>query len=440
MVSALFMVLVVLVTLVGASAKTMDVGQLPVTIDWVKVGGDVLDTNDVVNKIDRNDAYEVKIKVIADNDGNDDVDSVLEDLSVEARMNGYDHNDQVYGIDYESIGFLSEDHSDTVTLNLQLPYRLDEGEYSLTITVADKLDDYTLKYVLYVEPEEHNMLVKDVVFSPSSTVVAGRSLMTTVYLKNIGNDDDEEGVKVSMSVPALGISAVDYIDTLDEEEATSSEELWIVVPKCAPAGEYDAVVEVEFKEGDKSVSTTETITVVEDANSQCGAIEKQSEKTIIAVAGATQDVTQGEGVAIYPLTLTNDGAESKTYVVEVDGYQDWAKVSLTPSNVAVVEAGESKAVYAYVTALDNAAPGEHMFSLVVKSGSDTLKEVALKANVVENADADAPSKWAGVKKVLEVGLIVLIVLLVILGLIVGFNKLKGDDDDEFDDDEDKNYY
>jgi uncharacterized membrane protein len=297
-------------------------------------------------------------------------------------------------------------------------------------------------YTLKIEPEEHNMLIKDVIFSPSSTVVAGRSLLTTVYFKNIGNDDEEDGIKVSIDVPAIGVSAVDYVDSLDEEEATSSEELWVVVPKCTPAGEYDATVTVSFKDGDKAVSTTESIKVLEDANDKsCAAPEAAApEKTVIAVAGDVQDVTQGEGVALYPLTLTNSGKESKTYVIAVDGYQDWAKISVSPSNVVVVEPNDAKAVYAYVTALENAVPGQHMFSLTVKSGSETLKEIPLKANVVEAVKSQPASKWGAVKKALEIGLIILIVLLVILGLVIGFNKLKGNDEDDFEDEEDKNYY
>jgi len=66
-----------------------------------------------------------------------------------------------------------------------------------------------------------------------------------------------------------------------------------------------------------------------------------------------------------------------------------------------------------------------MFSAVVSSGAETLKEITFKANV-----SASESSWDSVKKGLEVGLVVLVVLLVILGLIIGFNKLKGDEDED----------
>ncbi|MBI4453304.1 hypothetical protein HY636_01555 [Candidatus Woesearchaeota archaeon] len=445
MFSALFVILVTLVTIAGASAKEVAPGQLPVSVE-IKFDGDLLDAGNVVNDINKNADYEVEVKVVAMHDPAElDLTKLttLKDLSVEAEINGYNHNGQVYAIDFETIGDLAQDHSEKVTLNLNLPYKLDEGEYSLTVRVSDKLNDFTKKYILYIEPQENSMIIKDVVFSPSSTVLAGKSLLATIYMKNIGNNDETDGLKVNVNIPALGVSATDYVDSLDENEATSSEELWLVVPKCTPQGEYDAVVSVGFKDGDKEVSSTQTITVLSDVNDKSCQGTAQTQKTIIAVASEPQDVVQGEGVAIFPLTMTNAGTESKTYVVEVDGYQDWAKVSMSPSSVVVVQPSEAKAVYAYVSALGTASLGEHMFSVTVKSNGETLKQIPLKANVVASQTTTQPAstsgKWDGVKKGLEVGLIVLIVLLVILGLIIGFNKLKGSDEDDLDE-EDKNYY
>ena len=46
--------------------------------------------------------------------------------------------------------------------------------------------------------------------------------------------------------------------------------------------------------------------------------------------------------------------------------------------------------------------------------------------------------FACMKRGLEIGLIILVVLLVILGLIIGFNKLKGSDEEESG--EEKTYY
>jgi len=59
-------------------------------------------------------------------------------------------------------------------------------------------------------------------------------------------------------------------------------------------------------------------------------------------------------------------------------------------------------------------------------GSETIEAIELTANVLE----PERSAWESVKKALEITLVVLVALLVILGLIVGFSRLKNDDEGE----------
>ena len=85
-------------------------------------------------------------------------------------------------------------------------------------------------------------------------------------------------------------------------------------------------------------------------------------------------------------------------------------------------------VYTYVYANANAdAPvGEQMFAVTVKSNEKILKQVVLKANV---AAQPTVTGFGNLKKALEIGLVFLVVLLVILGLIIGFNKLRGSEEE-----------
>ena len=82
-----------------------------------------------------------------------------------------------------------------------------------------------------------------------------------------------------------------------------------------------------------------------------------------------------------------------------------------------------------------------MFVLKVSSGGEVLKEFSLKANVVAGEEPQpVPGQWATIKRVLEIGLVVLVVLLVILGLIIGFSKLRGKDDAADEDNKSETYY
>ena len=140
-----------------------------------------------------------------------------------------------------------------------------------------------------------------------------------------------------------------------------------------------------------------------------------------------QNVAAGK-TATYALALTNNGVSSKAFLLEVVT-GDWASASLSESLV-VLEPGKNKVVYIDVAASADAAAGEHVASVALKSGSEVLETVSLRANVVEGTAAAAPAKNISLRNGLEIALIVLVVLLVIIGLIIGFSRLRKDDEEE----------
>jgi len=299
---------------------------------------------------------------------------------------------------------------------------MDKDHYDLRVTVGTRTDyaNETI-YRLHLKGIKHSLIIRDVIFNPEPSVESGRALLTTVRVKNIG-EKEEESIKVKVTIPELGLSASDYFDDIEDGKSETSEELYMRIPECVEAKDYKVKVTVEYDEGYETVSTEKMITITGDV---CAAEEPVEKKTVITVGPETQDVAQGASV-IYPLTISNAGNTARTYVVSIDGAETWSTVEVTPSNLVVLNAGESKAVYVSLTANDDAVAGEHMFVLSVKSGDTTLKQVTLKADVTE----ERPSGALSLKRGLEIGVIILVVLLVILGLIIGFNKLRETGDEE----------
>ena len=158
---------------------------------------------------------------------------------------------------------------------------------------------------------------------------------------------------------------------------------------------------------------------------------KAQEKTVIAVAVDRQTATQGGQEVGYPITLTNAGSESKTYTVAADGAA-WASFRVAPSNVMVIGAGESKAFTAFAKANDNAPVGQQTFTLTISSNDKVLKQLPLSVDV-QKASGGASQLKGG----LEIGLVVIVILIVIVGLIFGFSKLRGNEGEETDE---KTYY
>ncbi|MBI2208832.1 putative S-layer protein [Candidatus Woesearchaeota archaeon] len=409
------------VFLVGVLMST--VAFAAVSIDEVKVDEDVVtqsSTNFILD-VERGDALDVKVRVSAP-ENHDDVE-------VEAVLRGIDSSDKVE--DISETFDMKTGVTYTKKLSLPLIAKMDQDRYKLRIRVSDR-DSATVEqtYELEVDTRRHDVEVKDVVLSPNTEVKAGRALLATVRLVNMG-EKDEDGVKVVVSMPELGVSASDFVDELekegDDDDQATTEEMFLRIPDNAQTGNYKVRVEVYFDDGDKKNVKETSIYVLGQEEEQEPRVQ---EKTVIAVAVDKQAAVQGGPEVGYPITLTNSGSESKTYTVSADGAA-WASFRVAPSNVMVIGAGESKVVTVFVKANDNAPVGLQTFTLTISSNDKVLKQLPLSVDVQKAGGASQ------LKRGLEVGLVVLVILLVIIGLIIGFSKLRGDEGEEG---EEKTYY
>ena len=408
------------VFLVGVLMST--VAFAAVSIDEVKVDGDTVtasSTNFILD-VERGDTLDVKVRVSAPEDH--------DDVEVEAVLRGIDSSDKIE--DISETFDMKTGVTYTKKLSLPLIAKIDQDRYKLRIRVSDR-DSATVEqtFELEVDTKRHDVEIRDVVLSPNTEVKAGRALLATVRLRNRG-EEDQDGVKVVVSMPELGISASDFVDELeredDNDDQATTEEMFLRIPDDAETGKYTVRVEVYFDDGDKKNVEETSIYVLGGE----GTVKAQ-EKTVISVAVDKQSASQGGQEVGYPITLTNAGSESKTYTVAADGAA-WANFRIAPSNVMVIGAGESKAVTVFVKANDNAPVGLQTFTLTISTNGKVLKQLPLSVDVQKSSGA------AQLKRGLEVGLVVLVILLVIVGLIIGFSKLRGDDEEGEKDE--KTYY
>ena len=425
--SVLAMLLVGVLAYVGV-ANAAELGSI-MSISEVRVNDVELSLTDS-NRFDvvRGDEIDVQVEIRAT--------GATEDVWIEAFLGGYEYEDFESVSDKTHTFDVKENTTYLKKLTLKLPHKLDAAEdYKLRILVVDKNNDAIIEnYKLLVDKSRHELQIKDTVFSPEGSVQAGRALLATVRVKNYG-DKIEDSVKVTVSIPELGVSASDYIDEIESGESESSEELYLRIPSDAETGDYTVKVSALYDEDYEKDSKEYTIRVAgveqEDEEEPAAA----GSKTILTIGAEIQDVAIGTSGAIYPITITNLGSTAKTYIISADS-ANWATIKISPSNVVVVEKGESKAVYLNVAAKDTAQAGEQVFTVSIKSGDKTLKEMLLKANVV--GAKSVTTGFVSLKRGLEIGLVILVVLLVILGLIIGFNKLKGSEDEDKEDN--KTYY
>jgi len=345
------------------------------------------------------------------------------DVEVDAKISGFEYSDEVSLSDSTPLFDIAMGTTKYVNLQVEVPRELDADNYWLRVRVLDRDSAAVVWNIpLAIESARNGLDIADVSFSPSTTVKAGRSLLATVLLQNHG-ERNQNDVKVTVAIPSLGVSAVEYVDVDADTQDVDFEdvpEMFLPIPANAAAGDYEVRVTADFNRYD---SATETYTVHVQANEL---FQPETEDVLVlAVGPEAQNVAAGSK-ATYAIALDNAGSRSKAYLLSaVTG--SWATTSLSESLV-VLEAGRSKVVYVDVTAAENAPAGSQTVTVTVGADGEVLETVSLSANVV--AAPVATRSNTDLRSGLEIALIVLVVLLVIIGLIFGFSRLRKDNEGE----------
>ncbi|MBS3151152.1 hypothetical protein J4443_02110 [Candidatus Woesearchaeota archaeon] len=386
------------------------------TIDRVEVDNRDISESDVnFITVERGDSLDVEVWVRGLSVG-----AVRDDIRVKAWIGGYEYGDiaeQTKIFKVEPSGLYKK------TLSVSLPDDIDADNkgrserYSLHVEVFDGVNEARKNYALMVEEKRHDLRIQDIIFRPGTVVNSGDMLFTTVRVENMG-DKKEEDIQVKVSIPELGFLARDYIDELvpddndNEEEKSGDVELFGRIPKDVQSGDYDVKVELIFNRGHDVVSEDFTIRVEGKEKAGVGA-----EDSLVSVDATRKDVKVGESVS-YKVMIANFGDEAARYSAEVLGVGAWGSAGVDPAFVAV-NAGDTGELFVKVTP---SVVGEQSFTVKVKSNGQVVKEVNLQANVAKSA--------ADLRKGLEVGFAVLAILLVILGLIIAFTKLRSEGGDD----------
>lgn len=423
---AMFVIgLLVLANVVGAVAASDDgnVNLLNnVKIVTMKVDGEyvIFDGSTVEDVIAVNEGETLNVRVGL-NSG-----VTVDDVEVDAKISGYEYSDEENLQDSVGPIELKKGITKYVDLEINLPKDLKEMEYLLRLRLLNREGvAFTQDVRLLVDAPRHSIDLEDVSFSPS--VRAGQSLFVNVLLENYG-DKAEDDVKVTVSIPELGVSSTEWVDQIVADDRQRVPEMFVQIPASVEAGTYTVEVVAEYDNRHESVKRQFSVQVQSyELNDLIGNTD-EAVNAVLVVAPETQTVTAGT-TATYGVALANEGQNSKAYTVEVVS-GDWASASVTESLV-LLDAGKSKVVYVNLAVAANAPAGEHAATLVVKSGDVVLETHALKATV---APAQNAATGGSLRNGIEIALIVLVVVLVVVGLIVGFSKLRKEED------EDQTYY
>ena len=432
MMATVALVLLVVMVLPVVNAQTTNNTNTTaqyLTVSSVKINGDTFNNGDRL-RVNRGDKLQIRVGVKA---GSIDV----KDAEIEASINGYRYSkyERDMVTDYSSTFDLGPSESDYFTLNLQVPTDIQENDALLRLRVVDRNNpaiEYTYQIVIYGTNRDNAVQIQDYFISPSDTIDAGRALSFKLKVKNYG-DTDLDDISVEVAIPELSLNTFETLNTLNAQDTKSFEALLLRIPSDAKPGQYNVVATVHF---DKYESTTQTKQITVKGAPTTPTTPGVSGKTVVTMPDSIE-VSKGTTGAVYPIMVENKANTAKTYVVSVTGIDAWGTGTLQPSSVVLVGPGESKTVYLNLVAKDDAATGDKVFQVGIKSGSE-----ATTTNVVAKLkDASStPASSSDVKNVLEWALIILVVILIILGLIVLVAKLRKGDKEEGDDEEAQTYY
>jgi len=382
-----------------ASVSALPIDNVQVDID------DIALNENAVNRLslERGQQYDIRVRFTAQAD--------LDDTQIRMFLSGYEFSDVDDIEDRTPLFDIENGVTYVKKLSLIFPDDIDEDDYKLRIIISDRFnDEMVLNYNLKVDVPRNSVVIEDVIFSPSGSVRSGSALLTKVRVENRGQQDQND-VKVTVSIPQLSVSGTAYIEEVDNgDHEEETEEIFIRIPKCAKAGNYDVIVDVEYQQLHRKISEKRTITVLEDDT--CN--ENKTPSTTIQVGSQTINVIAGQ-MATFPITVTNTGKKSQSFTISVSN-NEVASVTITPSNLVVVPAGQTQQVFVNAQVNEDASAGAHQLLATIQNG-DSTQQVNLNLMVTNTQ--------SGAKRVIEVILIALVVILVVIAIVLGISYVRG---------------
>ncbi|MEM0230908.1 MAG: FixG Ig-like domain-containing protein [Candidatus Woesearchaeota archaeon] len=397
------------IVLVGLLLSTALAWALP-EVTQVKINGDVYESGDSL-VVERGTTLNIRVKLQAENEENN--------IQVAAAILGYEYSD--YESLSDSTSVFDMDAGDTTYKDLvvRVPDKVERDYYDLRVVVGTRTGPaFEGLYRLHIVEPRHSIIISDLVLSPGSPIQAGKALLVIPRIKNMGSKDEHD-IKLTVTIPELGVSGSEYIDDLEAGKSKSTEEIYLKIPACTKPGTYTMNVQLSYFDGYKEDSYTKEIKIT--AGDVCEAPSEKPEqpeaKSTIVVGSYSQTMCRpGPGVA-YPLMIQNDGSSAQTYTITVSNVEDWATAQISPSSVLILAPGEAQTVYVYVVPKSTAAEGQHTFNINVNVAGKT-KQIPVSAVV----SGKPGFSWTNAKQWLLIGVAVLVVVLIVLGIILAVKK------------------
>ena len=271
---------------------------------------------------------------------------------------------------------LSQDQKVAENLELELPGNFKQDSFQLRLRLIDADGNSIEKfYGLRITQQKFPFVVSSIVLSPEERVQAGKSLGIRVNVINSGVLP-LENIFLKVTIEELGLSSTKFPDPIKNDgKEMITEDFIIRIPESAQPGAYTITAEV----GSRLDSRKETKQISFEIVEQPEAVFEKSQLSV-KVSISKQAMTNDGKETIYKLTLTNGDAQPNAYVITLDG-AGWADLKMNEPTALIIGAKESRTINVYASTNED-IQGEHSFFVTVSSNGKALKQITLKADVL----------------------------------------------------------
>ncbi len=345
----------------------------------------------------------------------------VEGARLRAEIDGYEHEVLT---DTTEIFKIVDGTKYSKELTISLPEDMDSEEvYTLRIFGVGDLSGITYKeYRLYVNTDRHKIDILDFITTPSSGIEAGQNIIANVRLKNRGQFA-EDSIKVTVSIPELGVSESSYVSALDKDESVTSDDMLLFVPQEAEAKEYDVEVSLTYNDGHTQSSKNFKLNVLPTI--------RESEKPLVVSFNNNLQLEAGK-TKEFEVVIANPNDDSKPISLGVVE-NVWADVEVSPT-LRMIEGGKDASFVVKVTPKEEVS-GEKSIGLLIKEENRVIKEISIDT-YVNKVEKDEGFEYNIVNIVLAVLLV--IAILILLSLIASLIRKNKDNDDNSSEEEE--YY
>lgn len=331
----------------------------------------------------------------------------VEDARILIMIDGYEHTNLLTSTD---IFDATEGKTYVKSLSITLPSDMtNQRDYVVRIIGANGVSGISYKELsLFVDTDRNRVDVLDLVMTPSNGIHAGINFIANVRIKNMGQMN-QESVKVTIAVPALGMSESSYVSNLNERAIMTSDDMLLFVPETAAAGSYEVIVTTSYNEGYTTSSETFSLNVL--------APREVVEDNLLVSFKNNVDLSADSTIEV---VVANPNSKSMPIsLVPVENA--WSTIEVSPT-LFMVQGGAST-TFVVTVSPKSGASGEKDVTLVVKEGSNTVNEFVINGFVTES---DSDIDW------MNVGLVVLLIIaiVVLLSLVVSIAKRRNDKEDD----------